>query len=575
MPRQIKHRDEARQAILRGMDAVAELVGSTLGPRGHTVILGRQIGPPLVTKDGVTVAEGISVPDPWENEGVKLIQEVAKRTNSEAGDGTTAATILTRALYREGLRHVTAGADSQALERGMRRGAALVVAELRRIAIPVDPSDLATLTSVATVSANGDTEMGSVVGRAVHHAGIEGNYTLDPSPTAETTFQVAEGLQFQRGLDKWPQFVNDPRGMAVFGTSNIFLTDRHLIDGNEMAKLLEIYRKGAGDVPLLIVAEDIAQGALQVLTVNNPRTVRVCPVRVPGSGPEKKEILEDLAILTGAVAYTIARGNVVSEARIEDFGSADRVLVTAHRTTIVGGAGQKERVELRKEELRQRIADPEIEEFVRAGLEKRLAAISAKIAVIKLGAGVNSKLLEKRYRAEDSLNATLGALKEGIVPGGGVALLRCRQALEEALEEFPGDERLGGKIVSSALAQPLRTIAANAGASPDVVSAQVAGFQGLDTGGQPGSEQPDGGVYAAGCGPDYLRHGYNAASGQYEDLVSAGIVDPVKVVRLALENSVELAGLLLTSSGAAVDVPDPVQQAAMIAARQSVPGGRP
>ena len=298
-------------------------------------------------------------------------------------------------------------------------------------------------------------------------------------------------------------------------------------------------------------------------------------MRIPGSGPEKKEILEDLAILTGAVAYTIARGNVISEARIEDFGSADRVLVTAHRTTIVGGAGQKERVELRKEELRQRIADPEIEEFVRAGLEKRLAAISAKIAVIKLGAGVNSKLLEKRYRAEDSLNATLGALKEGIVPGGGVALLRCRQALEEALEEFPGDERLGGKIVSSALTQPLRTIAANAGASPDVVSAQVAGFQGLDTGGQPGSEQPDGGVYAAGCGPDYLRHGYNAASGQYEDLVSAGIVDPVKVVRLALENSVELAGLLLTSSGAAVDVPDPVQQAATIAARQSVPGGRP
>lgn len=575
MPRQIKHQDENHQAILRGMNAVADLVGSTLGPRGHTVILGRPIGPALVTKDGVTVARNVSVPDPWENEGVKLIQEVASRTNSEAGDGTTAATILTRELYRQGIRFLTAGADSQALERGMRRAAAAVVAELRRIAVKVEPTDLETLTAVATVSANGDKEMGSVIAKAVHHAGLEGNYTLDPSPTAETVFQVADGLQFQRGLEKWPQFINEPRSAAcVFGACNIFLTDRHLIDGNEMGKLLEIYLANAGQVPLIIVAEDIAQGALQVLTVNNGKRVAVCPVRIPGSGPEKKEFLEDLAILTGATTYTVAKGNLVSQAKLADFGSADRAVITPHRTTIVGGAGQPERVEMRKDELRQRIADPETEEYVRAGLERRLAGISAKIAVIKIGAGVNSKLLEKRDRAEDSLNATLGALKEGIVPGGGVALLRCFDALDEALDLFDGDERLGGRVVLRSLTAPMLTIAENAGAKGEVIVDKVRNFPTIDIGGQAGPLQPDGGVYPVGHGVTFAHYGYDAASGTFCDMVAAGIIDPVKVVRLALENSVELAGLLLTSSGAAVDVPDPNQMLAAMLARQSNPGGR-
>ena len=559
MPRQIKREDECLQAILRGMDAVADLVGSTLGPRGHTVIIGRPMGPALITKDGVTVAEGVSVQDPWENEGAKLIQQAARRTNTEAGDGTTAATILTRALFREGIRQIAAGGDSQSIERGMRRAAAAVVGRLRELAIPVKQEDLDRLRAVATVAANGDTEMGAVIAQAVSHAGLEGNYTLDPSPTLETTWEAAAGLQFQRGLDRWPQFMNDARGMAIFAPANILVTDRHLIDGKETAQMLQVYRAALGAVPLLIIAEDVAQGALQVLTVNNkPDGVRVCPVRAPASGQEKKEFLEDIAILTGARMFSIARGDKLESAKPSDFGSADRVLVTPHRTTIIGGAGTPERVEMRKDELRARIAERDTPEFERAGLERRLAQISAKIAIIKIGAGLNSKLLEKRDRAEDSLNATLGALKEGIVPGGGVALLRARNAI--AARPLAGaanrDEEVGWRIVLAALTAPIRGIAHNCGASPDVVVDQVSKLVRLRRG--------------AALTPNI---GFNGANGSYEDLVAAGVIDPVKVVRLALENAVELAGLLLTSAGGVVEVPDP--HAARPDPRQIHPGPRP
>ena len=545
MSRQIKIQDDCRQALLRGMDAVADLVGATLGPRGQTVVLGRIVGPALVTKDGVTVARNISLSDPWENEGVKLIQEVAQKTNSEAGDGTTAATILTRALYKEGIRQITAGAGPQAIERGMRQAVRHVVQELRRFAIPVPQSDLATLTAVATIAANGDREMGSVVAQAVHHAGIEGNYSLDPSPTQETTFEPQPGLQFARGLDKWPQFANDPRGMAVFVPCNIFITDRHLISDKDMGAILQAYIAGGGGrTPLLIIAEDVAQGALQVLSVNNsgrpgqPPTVTSCPVRAPGSGLEKKESLVDIAILTGATAYTVAQGQRFDQVRFDDFGSADRVLVTPARTTIIGGHGASVRVEARLHELRERIKDPEIAEFLRAGYERRLAALSAKIAIIKIGAGVNSKLLEKRDRAEDSLNATLGALKEGTVAGGGVALVRCQPALQASINSNSGDERLGMEIVLRSLSTPLRRIASNAGASADIV---------------------EGKTLEAHLRGDSFNVGYNAESGQFEDMVAALVIDPVKVIRLALENAVELAGLLLTSAGGVVEVPDPIQ----------------
>ena len=571
MPKTIKHEDDCRQAILRGMDAVADLVGSTLGPRGHTVILSRPQGTALVTKDGVTVAKGVALPDAWENEGAKLIQEVAAKTNTEAGDGTTAATILTRALYKEGIRQIAAGADSQALERGMHKAAARVVEELKKLATAVAPEDLVTLTAVATIAANGDHEMGSVIARAVSHAGIEGNYTLDPAPTAETVFEVAEGLQFKRGLDKWPQFINDQRGMAILAPANIFVTDRRMIAGDEMAAFLQAYVRLQGQVPLLIVADDIAEGALQVLTVNHNKTLRACPVRAPFSGLEKKEFLEDIATLTGARSFTIARGDKLQNLKADDLGSADRVLVTPYRTTIIGGHGAAIAIDARKEALRGRIADPETQAFERAGLEQRLAAISAKIAVIKLGSNVNSKLLEKRDRAEDSLNATLGALKEGVVPGGGVALVRTGSGLLTLIGDLDGDERLGAKIVAHALSCPLRTIAQNAGAAPDVVAERVTLFGSVDLGGHQGAQDPDGAEFPRGYGPNFNRYGYNAATGTFEDLVSAGIIDPVKVVRLALENSVELAGLLLTSSGGVVEVPEPTAAAQ---ARLAL-GGRP
>ena len=565
MARQIKLEDECRQAILQGMNIVADLVGSTLGPRGHTVIIGQPMGPAKVTKDGVTVAESVSVPDAWQNEGAKLIQQAARKTNTEAGDGTTAATILTRALYKEGSRQVTAGADSQSLERGMRLAVTRVVEELKELASPVAQEDLALLEQVATVAANGDKEMGSVIAQAVHHAGIEGNYSLDPSPTLKTTFEIAKGMQFQRGLDKWPQFMNDQRGMAIFGACNIFVTDMHLIDVEQTATLLTKYIKTFGKIPLLIICEDVSQGALQTMSANFSRgNVVVCPVRAPGSGLEKKEILEDIAVLTGAKAFTIARGDKVENVAKEHFGSADRVLVTPVRTTIIGGHGADEHVDRRKEELRARIKDAESPEYLRAQYERRLAMISAKIAIIKIGAGVNSKLLEKRDRAEDSLNATLGALKEGVVPGGGVALIRSMPGLDKLIKGMTGDEKIGALVVRSALTAPLATLAKNAGAKPDVVVQRV-----IDIPAEGGGvakllpNEP----------PDFTRWGFNAATGAYQSMTEAGIVDPAKVVRLALENAVELSGLLVTSSGGVVNVPDAAEIAALAAARAA--GGRP
>jgi chaperonin GroEL len=559
MKQNLKNED-ARKAILAGMAEVADIVGATLGPRGQTVILDRPFGAPLVTKDGVTVAKQIAVPDVFENAGAKLIQEVAQKTNMEAGDGTTAATILTHALFREGVKVVAAGANSMAIERGIYRAVATVVAHLAVLAQPIDQNQIESIRHIATIAANGDKEMGDVIARAVHRTGIEGICRVDTSPTIETTVDFTEGLQFERGLLA-PYFMTDPsRGIAIHEACNIFVTDRRMIDQKQMVVFLERYSQIASKAPLLIVAEDVAEGALQVLAVNSPpaRAAKgmppgapVCPVRTPGTGASKKEEIEDIAIFCGARAYTLNTGDDFTALRLEDLGSADRVEITPYRTTIIGGHGAAIRLETRKDELRSRIAEPAIKDFEKSELERRLALLSTSVAVIKIGSSVHSKLLEKRDRVEDSVNATRAALKEGIVPGGGTALIRCLPALNTLIESLGGDEKTGARIVAQALTAPLHRLATNAGQSGDVVVGEVVAMNSAKS----WIRAHDGPLLDAAIN---LSHwGYNAAADRFEDLVDAGIVDPAKVVRLALQNSAELAGLLLTSAALIVDIPEP------------------
>lgn len=552
--------EEARKAILAGMAEVADIVGATLGPRGQTVILDRPFGTPLITKDGVTVAREIALADTFQNAGAKLIQEVAGKTNMEAGDGTTAATILTHAIFREGFKVVAAGASAMAIERGIRKAVDCVVGRLKEIAQPVAQDDIDAIRHVATIAANGDREMGQVIAEAVHRTGQEGVCRVDTSPTLETTVSFSEGMQFERGLLA-PFFINSPgRMLATYEACNVFITDRRLIDQQQMASFLEQYGKVAGKAPLLLIAEDVAEGAMQVLAVNSPQQrhmkgqppiAPVVAVKTPGSGPTRKEEIEDVAIFTGARAYTVSMGDDFANLRLEDLGSADRIEVTQYRTTIIGGHGAAIRLETRKEELRGRIAETGVKDFEKVELERRLALLSTSVAVIKIGSSVHSKLLEKRDRVEDSVNATKGALKEGIVPGGGTALVRCIPALAKAIQEMDGEEQVGARIIAQAITAPLHRLAVNAGQSGDVIVAKVVAMN-----------FPEKYIQAHFPGDrllesDLANWGYNAAKDAFEDLIEAGIIDPAKVVRLALQNSAELAGLLLTSAALVVDVPEP------------------
>lgn len=564
MAKQIIVGEEARRKLLAGMDIVADVVGATLGPRSGTVVLGRPMGAALVTKDGVTVAESISVSDPFENEGAKLIQEAARKTNQEAGDGTTAATILARAIFREGVKVVAAGNNAMAIERGIHKAVAAVVTELAAISQPVDQTDLDAIRKVATISANSDAEMGDVIARAVSRVGLEGVVMVNTSPTLETTLEITEGLQFERGFVT-PHFMSDrSRGVTIYVGCNIFITDRRMIDQNHMGTFLQNYLDTCGRVPLLIIAEDIAEGALQTLVVNHGRGLQVVPVKTPGSGAAKKDEMEDIAIWTGARAYTIAEGSDILKVKKEDFGSAERVIVSPRTTTIVGGHGQTLRVETRRDELRSRIADPQAKDFEKVQLERRLALLSASIAVIKIGSSVHSKLLEKRDRVEDSVNATKAALKEGIVPGGGVALIRCLPALQKAIEGMDGEEKVGAQIVALALTQPLHRLATNAGKSGDVIVGKVAAQAGkitfVDTEEWEKTRHKPSAVMSFETSKPGLNYGYNAATDTFEDLVEAGIIDPAKVVRLALQNAAELAGLLLTAAALVVELPEPQNQ---------------
>lgn len=562
MPKEIRFHAEARKLLLAGMNEVADAVGATLGPRGQTNVLSRPFGAPLVTKDGVTVARDIVLADRWANEGAKLIQEVAQKTNAIAGDGTTAATVLARALFAEGEKRVAQGADRRAIEYGMQRAVQVVIERLKQMATGIRQDDLKTITNVATIAANSDKEVGEVIAKAIHTVGLEGLVRFDQSPTTKTTFDVASGLQFERGYLS-PVFINQPqRGEVVFQNPNIFVTDRRLIDPKVMIPFLQAYTQKAGKVPLVIICEDCEGAALQMLVVNNHKALEVAVVRTPGVGPAKKEQIEDVAIYCGAKPYMVQTGEDPAKLIFEDLGSADAVIINAHQTAIVGGKGSELRIETRKDEIRSRLADTKIKDHEKHVLESRLALLSSAIAVIYIGASIQSKLLEKRDRVEDSVNATKAALEEGYVPGGGTALVRCLPYLREYMLTLEADARVGAAIVAEAIKRPLRTIAENAGVDPNAVVARVLGlryedeqlafsdvFRPFRDGAHPMPVVPR-------C-DRLIDWGYNAADDCFQNLVEAGIVDPVKVVRLALENAAELAGLLLTTAALIVEFPDP------------------
>jgi chaperonin GroEL len=562
LPKEIRFHAEARKLLLAGMNEVADAVGATLGPRGQTNVLSRPFGAPLVTKDGVTVARDIVLKDRWANEGAKLIQEVAQKTNAIAGDGTTAATVLARALFAEGEKRVAQGADRRAIEYGMQRAVGIVIERLKQMATGIHQNDLEVITAVATIAANSDKEVGEVIARAIHTVGLEGLVQFDQSPTTKTTFDVASGLQFDRGYLS-PVFINQPqRGEVAFQNPNIFVTDRRLIDPKVMIAFLQAYTQKAGKVPLVIVCEDCEGAALQALVVNNHKALEVAVVRTPGVGPAKKEQIEDVAIYCGAKPYMVQTGEDPAKLNFDDLGSADAVVINAHQTAIIGGKGNELRMDVRKDEIRSRLADPKIKDFDKAVLERRLALLSSAIAVIHIGASIQSKLLEKRDRVEDSVNATKAALEEGFVPGGGTALVRCLPYLREYMRILSGDARFGAEIVAEAIKRPMRTIAENAGVDPDYIVASVLGlryedelltfsdiFRPFTCGERPMPVVPR-------C-DRLIDWGYNAADDRFQNLVEAGIVDPVKVVRLALENAAELAGLLLTTAALIVEFPDP------------------
>ena len=582
MAKEIRFHNHARQSLLAGINAVADLVGSTLGPHGQTVLLDQQIGPGKITKDGVTVARHVRLADRWEDEGAKLIQETAQRTDTEAGDGTTASTILCRALYREGIRQINRGADPQALERGIHLAVSRVISCIATISTPIRHTDRNAVYNIAHIATNGDVELANVIADAIHHAGPKGVYRIDDAEAPVTALVTPLGYEFQRGLLK-PNFMNAP-GSAQFANAKVFVTNRTLIDRDQFARLLDVYCKaGFQHIPLLIICRDCEGAALQIALVNNAnKQLTLAIVKAPGSGNSQEEEVEDIAAFTGARAFLNSEGSDFSKATADDFGLADEVSVLGieglgpGKTIIIGGGGAKLAIDARVDDLSCRLADPKTTPFQRTLLENRLAALTAAVAVVKIGSSVASKLFERRDRAVDGISSCRAALAEGVVPGGGVALLRTLPSLNNLITTMSGDERIGAEIVRSALSAPLRQLAFNAGS--EALSA-VLGTLPL-----PASQR------LRLAAERYLRHrqglrlrsdwkidalvdyvlslpggyGYNALSNRIENLPKAGIIDPAKVVRLALQNAAELTGLLLTLAGGAVQIPEPQPPAAPV-----------
>jgi chaperonin GroEL len=526
--KELKFREEARASMLKGVNVLANAVRVTLGPKGRNVVLGRSFGSPVITKDGVTVAREIELKDKYENMGAQMVKEVASKTNDIAGDGTTTATVLAQAIFREGVKNVSAGANPMQLQRGLQLGVVAAVAELEKMSKKVKSKE--DLANVAAVSANNDREIGELISEAMDKVGGDGVVTVEESKSMQTELDLVEGMQFDRGYLS-PYFVTNPDRMeAVMEEPLILIHEKKIAAMRDLLPLLEqVAQQGR---QLLIIAEDVEGDALATLVVNRLRgTVKVCAVKAPAFGDRRKAILEDIATLTGGRVITEDLGIKLEGVTVEDLGRAKRVIVEKENTTIVEGAGERQAIEGRVANIRHQMAET-TSDYDREKLQERLAKLVGGVAVIRVGAATETEMKEKKMRVEDAVNSTRAAAQEGIVPGGGVALVRASRALDALeAEEKDGDVRTGLRLLRRAMEEPLRRIAQNAGVEGAVVIGQV--------------EASKGAV------------GYNAASGKFEDLVKAGIIDPTKVVRTALQNAASIAGLLLTTDAAVTDAPEP------------------
>ncbi len=524
--KELKFREEARKAMLTGVDTLANAVRVTLGPKGRNVVLGKKFGSPVITKDGVTVAKEIELRDKYQNMGAQMVREVAVKTNDSAGDGTTTATILAQAIFREGVKNVTAGANPMSLQRGIQLATQQVVAELERMSKKVKSKE--ELENVATVSANNDRAIGKLISEALERVGKDGVVTVEESKTVNTELDIVEGMQFDRGYLS-PYFAtNADRMEAILDEPYILLYDKKISAMRDLLPLLE-QTAGQGRA-LLIIAEDVEGDALATLVVNRLRgTIKVCAVKAPAFGDRRKAILEDLAILTGGKVITEDLGIKLENVTVSDLGTAKRVIVDKENTTIVEGSGDQKAIAGRIAMIRNQIEDTtstyDIEKY-----QERLAKLAGGVAVVRVGAPTETAMKEVKMRVEDALNATKAAAQEGIVVGGGVALLRAGKVLDNHEIEDP-DVRTGVNIVRRALQEPIRRIAQNAGVDGAVIIGEVERLKG--------------------------NKGYNAVTGEFEDLGAAGIVDPTKVVRTALQNAASIAGLLLTTDAAVTDLPEP------------------
>src|SRR5579864_5104780 len=534
MAKQILHGEDSRQAILRGVNTLADAVKATLGPKGRNVVIEKKFGSPTITKDGVTVAKEIDLKDPLENVGAQLVREVASKTSDVAGDGTTAATVLAQAIFREGVKTVAAGANPTALKRGIEKAVAAVIGTrdkegkwtqggaLGQISKPVDEGSVA---QVGAISANGDQEIGDIIAHAVKVVGKDGVITIEESKTMHTGLETVDGMQFDRGYLS-PYFVTDTERLeAVLDDPYILIYEKKISAMKDLLPLLEQIARGGK--PLLIIAEDVEGEALATLVVNKLRgTLNVAAVKAPGFGDRRKAILGDIAVLTGGKAITEDLGIKLESVKLEDLGKAKKVTIDKDNTTIVEGKGKHSEIEGRVKEIRGQI-DKTTSDYDREKLQERLAKLVGGVAVIKVGAATETEMKEKKARVEDAMHATRAAVEEGIVPGGGVALARCVRALDKLKVE--GDEQIGVNIVKRALQEPLRQIAENAGEEGAIVLGKV-------------NDANDN------------NFGYNALTGEYEDLVKAGVLDPTKVVRTALSNAGSIAALMLTTEALVADI---------------------
>ena len=542
MAKQIVYHDDARQAILRGVNALADAVKVTLGPKGRNVIIDKKFGSPTITKDGVTVAKEIDLKDAIENLGARMVREVASKTSDVAGDGTTTATVLAQAIYREGIKSVTAGMNPMEIKHGIDRAVEVVVEEVKKLSKPVKGTMIA---QVGTISANSDDTIGKIIAEAMEKVGKDGVITVEESRSMETSLEVVEGMRFDRGYLS-PYFVTDSERMeAVLDDAYILSFEKKISNMKDLLPILEkVAQQGK---PLVIIAEEVEGEALATLVVNKLRgTLKVAAVKAPGYGDRRKAMLEDISCLTGGKAITEDLGIKMENLKLEDLGRAKKIVIDKENTTIIEGAGKAKDIEARVKQIRTQVEET-TSDYDREKLQERLAKLVGGVAVIRVGSATETEMKEKKARVEDAMHATKAAVEEGIVPGGGVALLRAIPALEKLMDgkSLSEDQKAGAQIIRRAIEEPMRWIATNAGKEGSIIVAKVREMK--------------------------TDEGYNARTDKYENLTEAGVIDPAKVVRFAIQNAASIAGLLLTTEAVVAEIPE--KKSAMPAGGPGGPGG--